>query len=65
MTQGNYVLLAWFTGNAAGGLNDCCGWFADANAAWDFYKNSSHCRGMENFQIINVVTWKVVKESEC
>jgi hypothetical protein len=63
MKQGSYVLLAWFDGKAHGGLQDCCGWFADANAAIEFYNSSSHCSGMDKYQIINTVTWKVVKEN--
>jgi len=64
MKQGNYILLAWFDGHAVGGLNDCCGWFDTFNATFDFFKNSSHCKGMTHYQIINTVTWKIVKETD-
>jgi hypothetical protein len=62
MKAGNYILLAWFSDKAHGGLNDCCGWFENANSALEFYKTSTHCQSMDKFQIINTVTWKIVKE---
>lgn len=64
MLQGKYVLFAWSTYYPNGGLNDCCGWFEDANFAWDFFKNSSHCATMDHYQIVNVATWKVVQEGD-
>ncbi len=62
MKQGDYVLLAWINNESVGGMNDCCGWFDSVNAALDFFNDSSHCEGMDNYQIVDTDSWETVEE---
>lgn len=59
----NYVILfAWETGKQKGGMDDCCGTFASAAAANDFFSYSSHCEHMNYFQIFDIVERTVILE---
>lgn len=64
MIKGKYVLFAWPKFYPKGGFNDNCGLFQNPVYAYEFFKNSEHCKYYEFYQIIDVETLNIVQEGE-